>query len=177
MRNETKRNETRYSISPAILNSFFSYFRYSGHLRRDFRGHPVHTLFPIICVCVCACNTTPGRKISNARRLKTLPRKYLARSDPKEGSGQYLSLLRMHYSDIETRTRIARHKRRIFHQPLALARPSTSGRIYRLRFSAHVNTREHTVRCIRESCKVPANPLCTCVYTHARVRFPLQAGI
>ena len=26
------------------------------------------------------------------------------------------SLLRMHYSDIETRTRIARHERRIFHQ-------------------------------------------------------------
>lgn len=52
-----------------------------------------------------------------------------------------LSLLRMHYSDIETRARIARHKRRIFHQPgrlLVRWREHTVGSIGSIR--AHVST-------------------------------------
>lgn len=46
------------------------------------------------------------------------------------------SLLRMHYSDIETRARIARHKRRIFHQACRLL----------------VRWRKHTVESIGSIC-------------------------
>lgn len=55
------------------------------------------------------------RGISNARFENTFPVIFGA-LQPARRIGTMLSLLRMHYSDIETRAGIARHKRRIFHQ-------------------------------------------------------------
>lgn len=71
------------------------------------------------------------------------------------------SLLRMHYSDIETRARIARHKRRIFHQAgrlLVRWREHTVGSIGSI--CAHVSTLVGWLVgwCIRESWKVPSSP-------------------